>query len=130
MTMARKKIDKTFLCLDCKIDTAELDEYYLVRDEVWREANPQGDGMLCISCLEKRLGRELTHDDFAFVPLNLIALFRGSDLLRERMDAAGLITHSLADMSLGDLSFGIANAVVTHQEKIEAAMNRGKEKLQ
>jgi hypothetical protein len=59
-----------------------------------------------------------------------MALFHGSERLKQRMDAAGMLTHSPADMPLGDLAFGLADAVATHQQEVEAAMNRGKEKLQ
>lgn len=39
---------------------------YIVRDEVWREAGMDGysSGFLCTPCLQKRLGRDLTDDDF------------------------------------------------------------------
>lgn len=49
------------LCIDCGVDTFP-GEFYMVRDDVW----PIGyaDGMLCIGCLEVRIGRQLTHDDF------------------------------------------------------------------
>jgi hypothetical protein len=53
-----------FLCLDCGVDTRAIDEYYIVTHELWARANPDGAGMLCVGCLEKRLGRELTPDDF------------------------------------------------------------------
>jgi hypothetical protein len=35
----------------------------MVRDEIWTEAG-LGKGILCIGCLEKRLGRELVPGDF------------------------------------------------------------------
>jgi hypothetical protein len=38
-------------------------EWYMVRDEIWTEAG-LGKGILCIGCLEKRLGRELGPGDF------------------------------------------------------------------
>lgn len=60
--------DGRFNCLDCGIDT--IDEYYSVWDDVWLRANPSGDGMLCIGCLERRLGRRLTALDFTAAPIN------------------------------------------------------------
>src|SRR5262249_10299080 len=41
-------------------------EVYIVRNPIWKEAGmaPWG-GCLCIGCLEKRLGRELSPRDFA-----------------------------------------------------------------
>lgn len=68
-----------FTCLDCKSDTDSdgLQEYYSVKDEIWFSVvppstkwSPHNNGMLCIGCLEKRLGRELTRSDFIDCPLN------------------------------------------------------------
>jgi hypothetical protein len=55
-------------CLDCGIDTYEAGEYYVVRDEIW--PLPVDGGMLCVGCLEKRLGRRLQRADFTDAPLN------------------------------------------------------------
>jgi hypothetical protein len=59
-----------FVCLDCKVNTLHIDEYYMLTDEVWEAACPKRSGMLCIGCAEDRLGRRLTADDFTDAPLN------------------------------------------------------------
>lgn len=61
-----------FNCMDCGIDTKEIHEYYMVRDEIWKAAiKDTENGMLCIRCLEERIGRLLTRDDFDFsLPIN------------------------------------------------------------
>ena len=59
--LAKMKDRSSLLCLDCGVDTIAIDEYYMVTHELWANS----DGMLCIGCLEKRLGRELTPDDFS-----------------------------------------------------------------
>lgn len=59
-----------FACLGCGECTLELDEYYMLRDEVWRAANPSSRGMLCIGCVETRLGRRLAPSDFSDCALN------------------------------------------------------------
>ena len=47
-------------CLDCQINTLEAYEYYMVHDHVWSQTGlKKNDGMLCISCLENRIGRTL-----------------------------------------------------------------------
>jgi hypothetical protein len=57
------------LCLDCRRDTRS--EFYMLRKEVWLGTNlGVGDGMLCIGCVETRLGRRLTPEDFTDVPAN------------------------------------------------------------
>lgn len=61
-------------CNDCGRDTLPFDrrsEWYVVSDTVWQEAGmkPAG-GYLCIGCLEARLGRQLTPEDFPDVPVN------------------------------------------------------------
>jgi hypothetical protein len=55
-----------FFCLDCRTDTCESGEYYMVADNVWAASGlaPNG-GMLCLVCLERRIGRPLTSEDFA-----------------------------------------------------------------
>jgi hypothetical protein len=58
------------ICKDCGTDTTPSEgarEDYMVHNELWRAAGmPEEDGgfYLCIGCLEKRLGRELTAEDF------------------------------------------------------------------
>ena len=73
-----------FDCLDCKVCTNCCNEYYMVTDKVWRKANPKGRGMLCIGCLELRLGRLLTSHDFIDAPVNT-DLFDQSTRLQMRL---------------------------------------------
>jgi hypothetical protein len=62
---------KPFVCVDCSINTMHIDEYYMVTDEIWDDTGlTSNGGMLCIGCLEARLGRKLTARDFSDVPLN------------------------------------------------------------
>jgi hypothetical protein len=55
-------------CVDCTNDTSPVTgiaEYYMVSHPVWIQATiKDGAKILCIGCLEKRLGRELTAWDF------------------------------------------------------------------
>lgn len=71
--------------MDCAACTNCDYEYYMVTDEVWLTANPKVRGMLCIGCLEQRLGRELTRKDFTGAPLNTINLLTGSTRLKARL---------------------------------------------
>lgn len=64
------EIDEGFKCLDCAVSTHDIGEYYMVENSVWTEAVPEGEGMLCIACLENRLGRLLTEADFTGAPIN------------------------------------------------------------
>jgi hypothetical protein len=72
------------LCLDCGTDTTEIGEYYMLENEVWLEANPADDGMLCVGCVEKRLGRRLAPDDFMPLEMNHKSEWR-SQRLRSRV---------------------------------------------
>lgn len=58
-------------CVDCGIDCIEINEYYMVTNACWKRSgmNTHG-GMLCIGCLEKRLGKKLTPRNFTDCPLN------------------------------------------------------------
>jgi hypothetical protein len=55
-------------CLDCNVETCPGVgewEVYMVHDHVWRDAG-MDRGDLCIGCLERRLGRMLSPDDFSW----------------------------------------------------------------
>lgn len=72
-------------CLDCGIDTDAIDEYYMLRDEVWREANPDINGHLCIGCVEQRLARTLSAPDFSDRRVNTSTTIRRSARLIDRL---------------------------------------------
>ena len=61
-----------YKCVDCRIDTAIIEEYYMVRREIWERCTAinERSKMLCIGCLEKRLGRTLIRSDFIDCLLN------------------------------------------------------------
>ena len=50
-------------CAICAVDCCDIDEYYLVHDDLWKEFGVV-HGMLCVGCLEQRMGRQLTPADF------------------------------------------------------------------
>ena len=65
--------------MDCGCETMEhgndYDDWYMVSDNVWKQAVPHFEPtqeyanlnkreFLCLDCLEKRLGRKLTKEDF------------------------------------------------------------------
>jgi len=56
-----------FRCADCKLDTG-FGNYYTLHDAAWLEATPDGARMLCVDCLEVRLGRRVTAADFLITP--------------------------------------------------------------
>lgn len=58
----RKYFDQP--CNDCGIDMFDSD--YMVYDWIWRETGLPftGGNFLCLPCLEARLGRTLTKEDF------------------------------------------------------------------
>lgn len=98
-----------FDCIDCYVDTSingGIAEYYNVHNFVWCEAfgfdpfevldkngryfydfidQAQNVGMLCIGCLEHRLGRELEADDFSDAPINWRFDFRRSERFEDRL---------------------------------------------
>jgi hypothetical protein len=56
-------IDTLFRCVDCGED--KDGEYYMVADELWAASGlGPDDGMLCLVCLERRIGRRLAIGDF------------------------------------------------------------------
>lgn len=72
-------------CLDCGVDTGKIREHYFVRTDLWMSAVGSKVGMLCVSDLEKRIGRELVPSDFPDVHINNPLLYEMSDRLRSRL---------------------------------------------
>ena len=68
--LSDEEIWEPFVCLDCGINTSHTEEYYMLTGEVWKEAVPDLVGMLCINCVELRLGRQLWPEDFMDSPIN------------------------------------------------------------
>ena len=99
-------------CCDCGIDTIAIDEIYMVDNGVWQQAWPEGLprgndllggdpaqlflplvlpgrelaelNILCVDCLEKRIGRTLC-TDFIDAPINDPNRHQHSDRLRDRL---------------------------------------------
>jgi hypothetical protein len=72
-------------CDDCGRETFhELHEYsFIVREHIWTWFAPEAE-YLCVGCLEDRMGRKLSVDDFdPDVPLNFYPL-QDSPQLAER----------------------------------------------
>ncbi len=61
---------RKWLCLDCQVDTGKLHEHYFVKNEVWFLVVDSNKGMLCVGCLEARLGRPLLSSDFTDAYIN------------------------------------------------------------
>ena len=61
---------KRFTCQDCGNPDYKM---YMVNDDLWSKYG-NSENTLCMSCLEKRIGRKLTKQDFSDyknVPANL-----------------------------------------------------------
>jgi hypothetical protein len=77
-------------CFECGADLFEIGEFsYVVRRDLWLAAVPwEAGGMfnfLCIGCLEDRLGRQLTADDFPDdIPMNFDSRQWRSERLQAR----------------------------------------------
>lgn len=91
VSILRIKDPAQFNCMDCAVNTAKIEERYSLKNEVWQQANPRIKGMLCVGCVEKRLGRELTCADFTDVPLN--GWKCQSERLRKRVEGLKFKKH-------------------------------------
>lgn len=60
------------ICIDCGVDTSNMQEYYMVQPALWKRHVPEdkNNSMLCLGCLESRMDRQLVLDDFTDCPLN------------------------------------------------------------
>ena len=72
-------------CLDCGVDILEIKEFYMIHDELWAQINPQLEGLLCIGCVEKRLGRKLKPEDFPSYEANSYLILPQSHRLKSRI---------------------------------------------
>jgi hypothetical protein len=81
-------------CADCGLGTHALGEWYMVHEAVWQQAwrgrrksyhQLGGQEVLCIGCLEERLGRRLTSADFIDAPCNDPKHWRASERMRDRL---------------------------------------------
>ncbi len=101
--------DPRDFCGDCHTDVFEALEYnYMVTLPVWSAA--RGKGLLCIGCIEARLGRQLVASDFSNAPVNwdsmphsqrLTDRLRGKVFLREsQMPRAIAIDRYLAELEI------------------------------
>lgn len=61
---------RRFSCLDCKIDTGKTHEHYFINTVTWLSVVQTTKGMLCVGCIETRLGRQLVAADFPQVSVN------------------------------------------------------------
>jgi hypothetical protein len=81
----------TSQCADCGLGTITAGEVYMVRDELWEQAwvgrrkswhgRVPGTEILCLACLEARIGRALVASDFTAQVPSAGALHR---LIRRR----------------------------------------------
>jgi hypothetical protein len=90
---------ETSECVDCRRNAVQLGEWYMVHDDVWKAAGMETfGGALCIGCLEERLGRHQTADDFKDVPLNDLSYFPDANQrFSSRLRAALLRKKPIAD---------------------------------
>ena len=61
-------------CVDCGVDTMgeNSHEIYMVFGSIWRASGVCECKLLCIGCLERRIGRLLHSGDFTRCPLNYL----------------------------------------------------------
>lgn len=71
-------------CVLCGDD----DDYYIVTDELWQEFGARHHHHICIGCLEHRMGRRLTPDDFPDCGINRGQLVPLSKRHEDRMAKA------------------------------------------
>jgi hypothetical protein len=49
---------------------------------------------------------------------------QGVGNVQDRMGASGMLDHGLADMGMGDIAMGIADAIITEDQRLDAIMNK------
>lgn len=69
ISKVKHKQKSKWLCVDCGSCT-KLEHYFLKNDVWFNEAKMGETGMLCITCVERRIGRKLNRNDFTDCHLN------------------------------------------------------------
>jgi hypothetical protein len=79
-----------FECVDCAANTMHDGEYYMITDKAWASTGMKPDGgMLCIGCVEARISRKLTAEDFPNYPINTVFMYgKRSARLQDRLDTS------------------------------------------
>lgn len=77
------KSKRKWNCLDCG-ECTRLEHFY-VRPDVWNLAHHSESGMLCVGCLEGRLGRRLVASDFTSAHINDPRRNAMTDRLKNRL---------------------------------------------
>lgn len=57
--------EENWLCTcgkDCSVDNKD---YYMLNDDLWLKINGKDEGMLCMDCVEQKLGRKLEATDIS-----------------------------------------------------------------
>jgi hypothetical protein len=62
-------MNNVYYCKDCGEDALTNDNYFMVTKTLW-EKYGVGRDLLCLSCFEKRLGREVGEDDITICIVN------------------------------------------------------------
>ncbi|GGK32816.1 HEAT repeat domain-containing protein [Nocardia camponoti] len=75
-------------CAGCAVDTQTIDEYYMLQNALWESVSTEGERLLCIGCVEDRLGRTLTAADFTEVDVNRSPGWSRSARLMDRLGLA------------------------------------------
>lgn len=89
LRIARQSAGNRCTCVECGIDTDQIGEYFSLKDEVWKAAeHAETDHMLCIGCLEARIGRKLVPADFTDAPINSPGRWPHSDRMKDRLGYA------------------------------------------
>lgn len=76
--------EEPWLCADCGVDTSVLGEEYMVTPDLWNSSG-MTRGYLCVGCLENRIGRPITPNDFTLWHINCSG--RKSHRLANRLGA-------------------------------------------
>lgn len=73
-----------WVCDECSVNCAETYEDFMVQHELWLSVCKKKE-VLCVGCLEERLGRKLNKHDFLFVPINNYFAYVKSERLYDRL---------------------------------------------
>ena len=77
---------RRFYCMGCGEDVT--DEFFMIHHHLW-DTYINTRGWICVPCVERRMDRRLTRDDFIMCPIN-VTTFRKTERLLDRMGGSPL----------------------------------------
>lgn len=81
----KERIPRGWKCNSCGKDCSKNEkDYYMLTHKLWKKIHPKISGMLCMDCVEEKLGRKLIASDILICPLTVFGNPYTSKIIRTK----------------------------------------------